>query len=155
MRFILVDEILELIPGRCIKAVKSISGDEEFFLDHFPGFPIVPGVLLTEMMGQAASLCLDAEKKVRGKSILAQIQKASFRDWMRPNQTAVLTANIKINREQYALASCDVEVENKKICSAELMFAFVPMEKFSARFRNEILEDYLMKKTVMTDKTIA
>jgi 3-hydroxyacyl-[acyl-carrier-protein] dehydratase len=145
MRFILVDEILELVPGRSIKAVKSIAGDEPFFRDHFPGLPIVPGVLLTEMMGQAASLCLDAEKKVRGKSVLVQIQKASFREWMRPDQTAMLIADIKTNRYQYATASCYAEVFGRKVGSAELMFAFVPIEKFSPTFRNAVLEDYLTK----------
>jgi 3-hydroxyacyl-[acyl-carrier-protein] dehydratase len=146
MRFILVDKILEMVPGQSIKAVKSISEDEPFFHDHFPGLPIVPGVLLTEMMGQAASLCLDAEKKPRGKSVLVQIQKASFREWMHPNQTALLVADIKINRDQYATASCYAEIDTRKISSAELMFAFVPMEQFSTDFRNAVLDDFLLKK---------
>jgi 3-hydroxyacyl-[acyl-carrier-protein] dehydratase len=146
MRFILVDEIIEMVPGQFIKAVKTISGEESFFRDHFPGLPIVPGVLLTEMMGQAASLCLDAEKKARGKSVLVQIQKASFREWMLPDQTAVLFADIKTNRDQYATASCYAEVNDRSIGSAELMFAFVPMEKFSTGLRNAVLEDYLLKK---------
>ena len=61
MRFILVDRILEMIPGQRIKATKAVAMDEDFFQDHFPGFPVVPGVLLTEMMGQAAGKCLEAE----------------------------------------------------------------------------------------------
>ena len=66
MRFIFVDEIIELQPGEHIKAIKTISSGEEFFRDHFPGFPVVPGVLLTEMMAQAAGKCLDAQRSARG-----------------------------------------------------------------------------------------
>jgi 3-hydroxyacyl-[acyl-carrier-protein] dehydratase len=146
MRFILIDEIVELVPGRHIKAIKSISGKEDFFQDHFPGFPVVPGVLLTEMMAQAAGKCLDAEGNPRGKAILVQIHKASFREWMRPQQTAWVVADIKTNRDHYASAACHIEIQNKAICSAELFFSFMPIQRFAKGFRDEVLETYLDKK---------
>ena len=145
MRFILVDEILELEPGKRIRALKTLRADEDFFQDHFPGFPVVPGVLLTEMMAQTAGKCLDAERKPRGKAMLAKINSASFRQWMRPDQTAVIDADIKTNRDQYATANCSVEVADKKICSAELFFTFVPMDNFAAGYRDEVLESFLAK----------
>ena len=110
-------------PGKAIRAVKRIAENEEFFEDHFPGFPVVPGVLLTEMMAQTAGKCLDAENRPRGKAMLVQIVKAAFRNWMRPGHTAVIVADIKSNRDQYATAACTVEVDQKKICSAELFFS--------------------------------
>ncbi|MCK7480556.1 MAG: hypothetical protein M0C28_27495 [Candidatus Moduliflexus flocculans] len=67
MRFLFVDRILKLEPGRSIEAERVFPGDLEFFRDHFPGFPVVPGVLLTEMMGQAAAMCLNAETPERGR----------------------------------------------------------------------------------------
>jgi 3-hydroxyacyl-[acyl-carrier-protein] dehydratase len=143
MRFLFVDRIIELDPGRMIKAVKAVATDEEFFQDHFPGFPVVPGVLLTEMMAQAAGKCLDAERKPRGKAMLAQITKASFRHWMGPGAEAVIFAEIKANRDQYATALCRIEVGEKNICSAELFFSFVPLASFAAGFRDDVLEDYL------------
>lgn len=143
MRFILVDEILEMIPGKTIRALKEILSDEDFFRDHFPGFPVVPGVLLTEMMAQAAGKCLDAEKKHQGKAMLARINSANFRDWVRPGQTAIINAEIKTNREKFATAICNIEVMSKKVCSAELFFTFVPFEKFAPDYIDEVLEDYL------------
>ena len=89
MRFIFVDDILDLVPGKYIQAVKEMRSDEDVFQDHFPGFPVVPGVLLTEMMAQAAGKCLDAERHPRGKAMLVGITKASFRDWMRSGQKAM------------------------------------------------------------------
>lgn len=143
MRFIFVDEILEMMPGKTIRALKKIHAGEDFFRDHFPGFPVVPGVLLTEMMAQAAGKCLDAEKKHQGKAMLARINSAKFRDWVRPDQTAIINAEIKTNREKFATATCNIEVMSKKVCSAELFFTFVPIEKFAPDYIDEVLEAYL------------
>lgn len=143
MRFIFVDKILELEPGKSIHALKRIGADEDFFQDHFPGFPVVPGVLLTEMMAQTAGKCLDAETKPRGKAMLARINSASFREWVGPDTDAIIHANIRINRENFATANCHIEVDSKKVCSAELLFSFVPLEQFALGYRDEVLESYL------------
>lgn len=145
MRFVLIDEILEMIPGRSITAIKAVSADEDFFADHFPGFPVVPGVLLTEMMAQTAGKCLDAADRQRGKSMLAQIKLAQFRDWMGPGQSARIHAEILLNRPQYATAKCHVTVGGREVCSAELLFSFVTMDKFQAGYRDEVLEQFLAR----------
>jgi len=155
MRFILVDEILKMQPGRSVRAAKFISPDEDYFRDHFPGFPVVPGVLLTEMMAQTAGKCLDAENSARGKSMLARINVANFRDWARPGQTAIIHGEVRISRAQFATADCRIEIENKIICSAELFFSFVIMEKFSPGYRDEVLERFLERqKTSATTPSI-
>lgn len=142
MRFILVDEILEMIPGRSISATKAIAPDEDYFRDHFPGFPVVPGVLLTEMMAQTAGKCLDAEDAARGKAMLARITLANFRDWVAPGQTAEIFAEIKSSRPQFATAKCHIDVAGRQICSAEMLFSFVPHDRFALGYRDEVLERY-------------
>jgi 3-hydroxyacyl-[acyl-carrier-protein] dehydratase len=117
--------------------------DEELFRDHFPGFPVVPGVLLTEMMAQAAGKCLDAEKSPRGRAMLGKISNATFRQWVAPGETAVISATIDSNREEFATAKCNVEVKDKRVCSADLFFVFVPHGKFAAGYHDEVLESYL------------
>jgi 3-hydroxyacyl-[acyl-carrier-protein] dehydratase len=146
VRFILVDEIVELVPGQRIKALKHVSPQEDFFADHFPGFPVVPGVLLTEMIAQASGKCLESEDRARGKPMLARIVEASFRDWMRPGETAVILSEVKKSRPTFATLSGRIEIGEKTICSAELMFSFVPQEKFAADFRDEVLEAYLARR---------
>ena len=145
MRFILVDEILELQPGLFIKATKTMSAEEEFFQDHFPGFPVVPGVLLTEMMAQAAGKCLDAEKNHPGKAMLGKIHAVHFRDWVRPDQEAIIQATINQNRPSFATATCAIQVHGKAVCSSKLFFVFVPHDKLADDYRDEVLERYLAK----------
>ena len=143
MRFILVDEILELTPGREIIAQRRISPDEEFFQDHFPGFPVVPGVLLTEMMAQAAGKCLYAEDTARGIPMLAKIASASFRDWVRPGQVAILRGHIRSSRPEFATADCQVDVENRQMADAQLLFTFLPRERFGAGYEDAVLTRFL------------
>ncbi len=143
MRFLLVDEILELTPGRFIRALKTMDPGEELFQDHFPGFPVVPGVLLTEMMAQAAGKCLYAENCQRGRPMLAQIKTASFRSWVRPGEQIMLEAEVRSSRPQFATASCHGSVTGRSVCSAELMFSFQPASTFAAEYRDEILERFL------------
>lgn len=143
MRFILVDEIVELDPGRTIKAVKTFDPAEELFADHFPGFPVVPGVLLTEAMGQAAAKCIRAEDSSRGWPILGQIRSASFVDWVRPGQRCELRAELKTSQPRLATASCQVTVEGKVVARAELLFSFVSADSFAQDHEDEVLARFL------------
>lgn len=146
MRFILVDKILEMEPGKSIVASKTIQHTEDFLRDHFPGFPVIPGVLLTEMMAQAAGKCLDAERRARGKAMLARINSANFRSWVEPGQQAVIRADIKSNTDLYAAAKCSIEVNSKTVCDADLFFSFVQIAKFAPDYVDEVLEAFLSRK---------
>lgn len=155
MRFILIDRILDLEPGKRITATKVLPAEEELFKDHFPGFPVVPGVLLTEMMAQAAGRCLDAENTHSGRAMLGKIHGASFRDWVRPNQEIMLSATITQNRPAYAKADCFAEVAGKKVCSAELFFVFVPHEHFALGGPDAVLQAYWNDHPSMHDDELA
>jgi len=146
VRFILLDEILDMEPGKSVRGSKFIAPEEDYFRDHFPGFPVVPGVLLTEMMAQTAGKCLDAEDPARGKSMLARITNASFREWVRPGQTATIFGAVRTSRPQFATADCRIEVEGRAVCSAELLFSFVQMEKFAPGYRDDVLDRFLARR---------
>jgi 3-hydroxyacyl-[acyl-carrier-protein] dehydratase len=137
MRFILVDRILELDPGKRITATKVLPASEELFRDHFPGFPVVPGVILTEMMAQAAGRCLDADCTHLGRAMLGKINGATFREWVKPDQEILLYATITQNRQSFATAECFAEVESKKVCSAELFFVFLSYKQFTTGYEHD------------------
>jgi 3-hydroxyacyl-[acyl-carrier-protein] dehydratase len=143
MRFLLVDRILKLEPGVSVEAQKSLPASEELFQDHFPGFPVVPGVLLTEMMAQATGKCLNAQKLPRGNAMLVEVRNAKFRRWVKPDEIINLFATIESNQEQFATAKCHAEVDGRKVCSAELLFSFRPIAEFSPDYRDRVLEEFM------------
>lgn len=146
MRFILIDRIVSLTPGQNIVAARHVRPDEDYFRDHFPGFPVVPGVLLTEMMAQTAGKCLDAEQRPRGKAMLARIMSASFRQWVRPGDEALVHATITANDERYATADCQVEVDQRSVAQASLFFSFLAAGNLAEDFRDELLDDFLARQ---------
>jgi 3-hydroxyacyl-[acyl-carrier-protein] dehydratase len=141
VRFILVDEIITLAPGDHVHGVKTLDPGDELFRDHFPGFSVVPGVLLTEMMAQAAGKCLDAADETR-KAMLVQIQKASFRRWVRPGERADIRARITARETDYATAQCRIDVGGEEAARADLMFAFVARADLSPDYRDEVLDAF-------------
>jgi 3-hydroxyacyl-[acyl-carrier-protein] dehydratase len=143
MRFLLVDRILKLEPGVSVEAQKSLPASEELFQDHFPGFPVVPGVLLTEMMAQATGKCLNAQKLPRGNAMLVEVRNAKFRRWVKPDEIISLFATIESNQEQFATAKCHAEVDGRKVCSAELLFSFRPIAEFAPDYRDLVLEEFM------------
>ncbi len=79
MRFILIDKIVSIEPGKEIKAVKSISLAEEYLADHFPTFPVLPGVLLLEGLIESASwLVREAENFAHSMILLEQARNIKY-----------------------------------------------------------------------------
>ncbi len=136
-------------PGQTVRAEKYVGIDAPYFADHFPGFPVVPGVLLVEMMAQAAGKCLDCRgtlPQAPVKAMLAQIISARFLRWVRPDSRIVIHAQIKTNQPAVATASCHVEVEHTIVARAELLFSFVARDQFAPDYRDEVLETYLKQR---------
>ena len=97
MRFALVDRITELRPRESLTAVKSLSLAEEYLADHFPGFPVMPGVLMLESMIQSSAWLMRYSEDFRYSTVLLkQARAVRFNSFVTPGQT--LTVNISVHK---------------------------------------------------------
>ncbi len=123
--FLLIDRVLEIIPGESITAVKNVSINEEFFKGHFPGHPVMPGVLIIEALAQtAAVLTFKTEDVQPGGKIVTYfvgIDKARFRNPVFPGDQ--LTLHARLLRHTYRVWKYAVKatVNDQVMAEAELM----------------------------------
>lgn len=95
MRFQLLDRIEELEQGSRITAVKQLRADEQYLKDHFPNFPVMPGVLMLEAMFQACRwLLLESDGYQRAVVVLREARNIKFTDFVTPGQELKISANI-------------------------------------------------------------
>jgi 3-hydroxyacyl-[acyl-carrier-protein] dehydratase len=95
MRFELIDRILEIQPGKKITAVKNLTMAEEYLADHFPNFPVMPGVLMLETMSQAAAwLWRAAEDFSHSMVFLGQARNVKYGQFVEPGRTLTVTAEL-------------------------------------------------------------
>ena len=95
MRFRLVDRITHLVPGESITAVKNLSSAEEYLADHFPGFAVMPGVLMIETLVQAGGWLIRATDDFKdGIVLLKQARGVKFNSFVRPGHTLTVTCTI-------------------------------------------------------------
>ena len=95
MRFNLIDRITHLEPGRSITAVKNLSLAEEYLADHFPAFPVMPGVLMLEAMVQAGAWLIRASDDFAQSTILLkETRNVKYGHFVEPGQQLVVTAEI-------------------------------------------------------------
>ena len=143
MRFLLVDRILELEPLKRIVAAKEIKAEEDYFPDHFPGYPVVPGVLQVESMAQAAGKCLMAGMDDSRWPVLIQVKQANFRKPVPPGSLLRIEAEIQACNEKTAQAQARILCGEALMSDAALMFGFIPKGMLQAGFRDEVLAAYL------------
>ena len=96
MKFILIDRITELVPGERISAVKALSLAEEYLADHFPRFPVLPGVLMIEAMVQASAYLVRAtENFVHSMIVLAEAKNVTYKSFVSPGQVLEVCVQAK------------------------------------------------------------
>ena len=128
MRFLLLDRITSWEPGRRGSAVKNVALSEDFFDDHFPTRPIMPGVLLLEGMAQLAGLLIeegvrrDAGRNV--KALMSIVEKAKFRRPAKPGDCLEYRAEVASVNEAGGRATVEARAGGERIAECALVFSF-------------------------------
>lgn len=152
MRWLLVDSIDELEINEKVRGRKTYTKDEEFFQDHFPGFPVVPGVLIMESLAQLAGKLIGySVLKNRGDwpfPILSMMNNVKFRKFVPPDQEITLEAELTSLRDEMAAVKVKAKVGRKVHAQAEQIFVFnaVPLDDEAERQRVERIESLELRR---------
>ena len=124
--FLLVDEVLEGEEGvRCV-AIRTLKDDDFWFAGHFPGNPVMPGVLVVEALAQTATIATASGGDIAGKiGLFAGIDKVRFKRVVKPGDTLRLEAEIVAVHGPVGRARVKATVDGQLACRGELMFAIV------------------------------
>ncbi|WP_264337933.1 3-hydroxyacyl-ACP dehydratase FabZ [Wolbachia endosymbiont (group A) of Cheilosia soror] len=119
--FLLVDRVIECDPSKSIKAIKNVTFNEPFFIGHFPGHPIMPGVLIIESLAQASAICVLGKETIENKVVyLRSIENAKFRKLVTPGDTLILQANIQSVCLGVHKFRCIASVSEEKVAEATI-----------------------------------
>jgi 3-hydroxyacyl-[acyl-carrier-protein] dehydratase len=123
--FLMVDRVISVEPGKTITAIKNVTVNEEYFQGHFPGMPIMPGVLMLEAMAQVSGILgfISEEKNPDDGYIylFAGVDKLRFKRRVVPGDTLTITAEIITSKQNIYKFACQVRVGDELAASAEIM----------------------------------
>lgn len=122
--FLLVDQITELEPGKRATGVKYVREEEDFFQGHFPGTPLMPGVLIVEAMAQVGAVALLAAEDNRGKlALFAGLDGVRFKEPVRPGDTLTMQVELTRARGNIGKGRGEARVGDRLAARGEFMFA--------------------------------
>ena len=129
--FLLIDRIVEFEPTKRLVAIKNVTINEPFFQGHFPGYPIMPGVLVVEAMAQAGGIIMMAEMPDRHQKLVVftGIERAKFRRPVTPGDQIRIEVEVLSFRTRAGRIQGRATVDGKLACEATLTCQVVPRER--------------------------
>lgn len=128
MRFFLIDRITRWEVGHGAEAAKCVALSEDFFDDHFPRRPVMPGVLILEGMAQLSGLLLEASLEQKcgkgGKAVLTVLERTKFRSMVKPGETLCYRAELLSVNEAGGKVRAAATRGDKVVTTTEMTFAF-------------------------------
>jgi 3-hydroxyacyl-[acyl-carrier-protein] dehydratase len=135
MRFHLVDRIIEVIPGRSIRALKNLTLGEEYLADHFPTFPVMPGVLMLQTLVETATWLLRVTDEFRHSVItLREAKGVKYGAFMEPGRQMQIAVDLTEQEERSAWFKGKGEVEGQSVVTARFC-----LTRYNLKERNPAL----------------
>ena len=123
-RFLLIDKIIELVPGDYAVAIKNVTANEHYFSGHFPQEHVMPGVLIVEALAQAGAVTILTLEENKGKlAYFAGIDKSKFKQKVLPGDTLRLESRVLNKKGMIGIAEGIATVEGKVVCTVIMKFA--------------------------------
>lgn len=127
--FLMVDRVLDVVPGKSIVAVKNVSVNEAYFQGHFPGHPVMPGVLILEALAQAGGILAyetaSAEERI-SILYLVGIEESRFKQMVKPGDQLMLRVELDKHRRNLWRFIAVAEVDGKAVAEAHILMAEGP-----------------------------
>ncbi len=136
--FQLIDRIVDLsLPERKIRTEATVPTTSTIFEGHFPGFPLMPGVLLIEAMAQTSGWLVVAANRFQRMAFLAAVKDAKFRMFVTPGQKLSVTATLTHEGSGYAITEAAIALDGKEVCDATLTLRVLdfPNDEMKLRMR--------------------
>jgi len=134
MRWIWFDRFVEFTSGKMARAVKNLSRAEDYFADHFPGWPVMPAALILEGLAQTGGILVGEVNDFREKVILAKITRASFKRELLAGEQLIYEAEILHLRPEGASVAGRVLVDGTLVAEAEIFFAHLDQNRSQQLF---------------------
>lgn len=129
MRFFMIDKITRWEVGRAAEALKNVALSEDFFDDHFPRRPVMPGVLMIEGMAQVSGLLLEASLAEKfgkdAKAVLTLLERTKFRDLVRPGDSLVYRSEVTALNANGGKVSVQALRDGQPVVTSGMVFAFI------------------------------
>lgn len=134
MRWIWIDRFLDFQRGKSARALKNLSLAEEYFADHFPGYPVMPGALILEGLAQTGGILVGEANDFREKVVLAKIPYARFRRDVLAGEQLTYEVEILTLRPEGAAVQGKAFVAGELVAEAELFFAHLDQARSQQLF---------------------
>ncbi|OWA36161.1 3-hydroxyacyl-[acyl-carrier-protein] dehydratase FabZ [Saccharibacillus sp. O16] len=127
--FLLVDRILEVEPAKRAVGIKNVTINEPFFVGHFPGYPVMPGVLIVEALAQVGTVAMMVVEENRGKlGFFAGIDGFRFRGQVKPGDTLHLEVEMTRFKGKIGKGHAVAKVDGNVVAEGDMMFALADRE---------------------------